>query len=147
MKKGFTLLELIVVIIILGVLATLALTQYGRTIERTRGAEARQILGSARKFAAGMYMDVGTITGLTDLQVGFGDEIDQAPDSAVGGCRPSHYFSYAITGNVDPAVTFTATRCDTGGKTPQGGPAADLILTLDANVRTGVDLWGGNGGY
>ncbi len=146
MKKGFTLLELIVVIIILGVLATLALTQYGRTIERTRGAEARQILGSARKFAAGMYMDIGTTTGLTNLQVGFGAGLDQAPD-AVGGCRPSHYFSYALTGNADPAVTLTATRCAAGGKTPQGGPAAGLTLTLDANVQTGIDLWGGTGSY
>lgn len=46
MKKGFTLLELIIVIIIIGILATLGLTQYARMVERGRGAEARQLLGN-----------------------------------------------------------------------------------------------------
>ena len=32
MKRGFTLLELVVVILIVGVLATLGFTQYGRMV-------------------------------------------------------------------------------------------------------------------
>jgi prepilin-type N-terminal cleavage/methylation domain-containing protein len=40
-KKGFTLLELIVVIVIIGVLATLGLTQYASMVERGRSAEAK----------------------------------------------------------------------------------------------------------
>lgn len=45
---GFTLVELVVVIIIMGILATLAVTQYGRTIERSRQAEAITNLGIIR---------------------------------------------------------------------------------------------------
>ena len=48
MKKGFTLLELIIVIIILGILATIGVSQYQGTIEKGREAEARSILGSMR---------------------------------------------------------------------------------------------------
>lgn len=142
MNKGFTLLELIVVIIILGVLATLGLTQYARTIERTRGAEARSVLGAARKFAMAAYMDNGTIATMTADQMGIGAGTDQAPTA----CRASHYFSYgtAVAAN---AVTITATRCAAGGKTPQGGAASGLTLTLASNVGTGVDAWGGTGAY
>jgi len=40
MKRGFTLLELIIVLIILGVLSTLGITQYGAMRERALGREA-----------------------------------------------------------------------------------------------------------
>lgn len=142
MKRGFTLLELIVVIIILGILATLGLTQYGRTIERSRGSEARAILGQIRKFAAAGYLENGTISGLTALQAGIGPGADQIPDT----CRVSHYFSYAVAG-ADPSVTITATRCGAGGKNPQGGPATGTTLILTSNLNTGVDSWTGTGGY
>lgn len=44
MKRGFTLLELIVVIIILGILASFAIPQLFRTIERARVGEALSII-------------------------------------------------------------------------------------------------------
>lgn len=142
MKRGFTLLEIIVVIIILGVLATLGLTQYGRTIERSRGAEAKAILGTVRKFAAAGRMDKGSVTGMALGDVGIGTSVDQAPSV----CAPSHYFSYDAT-FTDPSVTVTATRCAAGGKTPQGGAAAGNTVILITNVQTGVDQWTGNGNY
>jgi len=40
-RKGFTLLELIVVIIILGILASLGFSQYIKMVEKGRSAEAR----------------------------------------------------------------------------------------------------------
>ena len=48
MRKGFTLIELIVVIIIVGILASVGMTQYTKVVEKGRAAEARLILGSLR---------------------------------------------------------------------------------------------------
>ena len=49
MKKGFTLLELIIVIVIIGVLATAALGKYIQAVEKARAAEGKHILGIFRE--------------------------------------------------------------------------------------------------
>lgn len=43
MKKGFTLLELLVVVLIAGILASIALPQYQKAVERSRASEAMTI--------------------------------------------------------------------------------------------------------
>jgi len=143
MRKGFTLLELVVVIIIIGILATLGITQYARMIEKARGAEARAVAGIIRTLAAGYRMEQNTIVGVTAALLGIGTAADQNPST----CRASHYFAYTFAAATDPTITITATRCSGAnvGKPPQG-PAADT-LTLDSNLLTGADTWGGTGGY
>jgi type IV pilus assembly protein PilE len=144
MKKGFTLLELIVVIIILGVLATLGFQQYAAVIERSRGAEARAVFGAIRTLAIGFRLQNGVITAFTNAEAGIGAAADQIPSACVG----TNYFSYTVTSTVDPTLTLTATRClGAAGKQPGRQGAGPFTLTLTSNLTAGTDTWGGTGGY
>ncbi len=57
MIKGFTLLELIVVIIIIGVLASLAAPQYFKVTERARAAEGVSLLSLLRGSQIRYYVE------------------------------------------------------------------------------------------
>ena len=155
MKKGFTLLELIVVIIIIGILATLGFAQYARMIERSRGAEARQVIGSIRTAAAGLYMannnqlpnPVAPLTFHDLLAMGTTAGTISTSCAAAGANSTLYYFSYAFVRNNADQITLTANRCVGGlGKLPSG-TAPSLTAELVSNFTTGVDTWQGTGGY
>ena len=139
MKRGFTLIEIIVVIIIVGILAAVGITQYSKTVERGRAAEARTILGFTRKLAYEYYLANGTLTGITDADLSVGGASSPIPSS----CRSTHYFHYSIRGAVtDSVIEVGAWRCLTGGKTPQGDPSWTCIeLALKSDFSTGNDCW------
>ena len=131
MKKGFTLLELIVVIIIIGILATLGFTQYTKTIERARGTEAKMILGQLRSSQEAYYLEYNQYsTDITVLAV-----------NAPTACTTTHFFSYTAVGTTTAAGIGTALRCTTAGKTPQVG----TVYTVNVTWATGA--WGGTTGY
>lgn len=126
---GFTLLELVIVIIILGILATLGITQYTKMVEKGRSAEAKMVLGQIRSAEETYKLENGSYTGT------IGNLAVEAPTA----CTSTHYFSYSISGG-GAAFTATATRCTAGGKNPQATLA--YIITLDQNA-----IWSGTAGY
>ncbi|MFA5093461.1 MAG: prepilin-type N-terminal cleavage/methylation domain-containing protein [Candidatus Omnitrophota bacterium] len=125
MRQGFTLIELIVVIIIVGVLASVGMSQYTKVIEKGRAAEARLILGALRSAEVANYMESGAYVTLAGLGV-----------SAPAACATTHYFSYACT----TAGLCTATRCTAGGKTPNSTVSYNKTLTA-------AGVFGGTAGY
>lgn len=140
-KRGFTLLELMIVIIILGVLATTGIMSYQASIERSRGAEARTVIGALRTQCAALYMEGSNTTVCTAANLRIGTGASFVPSA----CTGTHYFSYAAAAAAPNGVTLTATRCTAGGKSPQAANANTLTLTTD--FSTGGDTWGGTGGY
>ena len=94
-KGGFTLLELLMVVIIIAILASLALPQYIKASEKARGTEALQLLGAVRT-AQTRYRaqsPVGNYTAaFADLDIGFpatsrywGAALTMSPTGPTGG--------------------------------------------------------------
>lgn len=98
-KKGFTLLEVLIVVIIIGVLASIALPQYTATIEKSKSAEAATNVGSLRTaLDRYWYQNGATVTTtISDL------DIDN-PNDVV-----NRLYNYAITANTSTATTRTYT--------------------------------------
>jgi len=66
MKTGFTLIELLVVVLIIGILAAIALPQYQKAVERSRTAEAVQMLGDMATAQSVYYMQHNAFAGGLD---------------------------------------------------------------------------------
>lgn len=113
-KKGFTLLELMIVVAIVAVLAALAYPSYNRYVERTRRAEGRELLMRVSAAQERFY------TNRNQYAANFGDLGMTNGDSENG------YYTVAITlGAGNQSYTLTAT--------PGGPQATDACAELTIN--------------
>ncbi len=115
-KRAFTLIELIIVIIILGILASVGFAQYIRQLERFRFGEAKANIGAMRKLVQGYYFDKGTLSTITGSDLNIGTDSADFPSA----CIPSQYFRYGVNYPAATLVYLYAYRCTSGGKVPQG---------------------------
>ena len=121
-KSGFTLLEIIIVIIIIGILASIALPKFFKTIEFSRGQEALANLGTIRQAMERCYLYTRTYTPCT----GFGN-LD-VPDPG-----PSSHWSYSMGALTATGYTLTAART-----TMDSGVTTDQIQIAQDGLKTGA---------
>lgn len=141
LNNGFTFVELLIAVIIIGILISLAIPNYARSVERAKCSQAIHVLKSMRSAALEYFNEIdhatmtqNTFTGVTvailELQVGANfDSIGSNPD-----------WAYTITTNTATRLVLQAERL--------GGPhqaAGNEILTLtDDTTNNTQELWGGS---
>lgn len=129
--KGFTLIELMIVVAVIGILAAIALPSYQFAVRRGNRGEAQAFMLDVAQREQQIYIDSRSYTAVAN-NAGFG---------GVGGIKmsvPQHVanfydFSVALGG---PPPTFTITAAPKGRQVPDG------TLTMDsAGTKTPADKW------
>lgn len=118
-RSGFTLLELIVTVIIIGIIASIALPRYLRVVEKGRSSEARNVLGQIRAAEEAYFFENNAYT----------SSVATLGLAVPTACNPIFYFRYSIAANAT-AFTATATRCTAGGKIPQAAGGIAYVINL-----------------
>lgn len=120
-QRAFTLLELLIVIIILGILASIAMPRYLSSIEKSRDAEAYVHLSTIRIAELDYYAEFHTYTNNFDLlNVDNPNNLEKPP---VG----TRLFDYSIEAEA-PTNTFTAIASRQAGDTQH-------TITIDHHGR------------
>jgi len=79
MKKGFTMLEILIVIIIIAILATFAIPQYLKASKRAIASEAVTTIGAIRGGLARYYQEFNALTStLDDLDIDNPNNVNNA---------------------------------------------------------------------
>ncbi len=118
-KKGFSLMEVMITVVIVGILAAIAIPSYTGYVTRTRRAEAVSALMAVALYEekamaeSGNYQTEDVLVGTYGLKPGSGGEY-----------TPSEYYDIDIDVTVDPD-TFLATAV---GKGAQNG---DVTLAIN----------------
>ena len=128
-KSGFTLLELLVVVIIVGILATIAIPAFLDAMENARSAEARSFLDTVKTAEEAYYQEHLIYTGT------FSDLVVDQPSAT----STKHYFKYTLASAGSTQFVGTATRKTTGdtGKSPNFSTAYTITLDQNGNLTGG----------
>lgn len=116
--KGFTLIELMVTVAIIGILASIALPAYTQYVQRGKIAEATATLSSLRVQMEQFYQDNRTYVG--------------------GPCAPAagstKYFAYACAAGQPTATTYNIVATGAAG---QGMPGYSYTID-ETNTKTSL---------
>ncbi|HID94425.1 MAG TPA: prepilin-type N-terminal cleavage/methylation domain-containing protein [Candidatus Latescibacteria bacterium] len=137
-RRGFTLIELMIVIIIVGILAAVAIPMYRGSTQRARASEAESALGTIRSALRVFYAEYGrypiatTSVDVTTLT----DSLDLDSDDLLGRYFDQDDYTYQSTADGD---SFTVTAIGARGtKTaPEADKVSGITRTIDQDGNIG----------
>ncbi len=105
-RKGFTLLELLVVVLLIGILGAIALPQYFNVLERQRAMEAMGILSAVEKAQVRYYaINDEYATDFSNIDFDLRTNKDASAENITGSSFQTDYFTYKLE-----STKITATR-------------------------------------
>ena len=132
-KSGFTLIEIMIVVIIIGVLASLALPKFFSTVEYSRSQEALSGIATVRGGLERYYVSKGnSYTGATTSNIDTGDPLKGQANA---------HFALTVGSTGTSGYTITATR-----NTVDGGVNTDTVVlqqTSSTIIRSGTTAFAG----
>lgn len=126
-QNGFTLVELMIVVIIVGVLAAVAIPMYTLATERAKGTEAVAALGTVRSALRNYYAEHGTFANVsfTDGALVTNGGVLEVLDSDLLG----RYFSTeCYTFNGVPGAATYSIECDGSASTASHASEVSSIV-------------------
>jgi len=144
MTRGFTLLELMIVVAVVSILAVVAYPSYLDSVRKARRADGQAAIASAQiaqqKLRSSCRFFAGTLGAANNC-----DATAAASTVRVSGASPDGWYNIALSNASGTGYTITATATGDQVNDEERGVTCTLVLTVDAanpnGVRTPADCW------
>jgi len=128
LQQGFTLIELMIVVAIIGILAAIAIPQYAEYTNRARVSEGLQLSAGAKTGVAEFYSS-NAVYPSSNAEAGLA-----APGDIVG----NNVTSVEVAGAGEITITYTGLSVSTCGA------GVLVVLVPDCETNPGSCTWSGN---
>lgn len=148
-RGGFTIVELLIVIVIIGILAAITTVAYNGVQNRARTAAAQALANQASKKVAAYYVSNGSYP--TDLSAAEINDVSNLQYSFDNNASPATYCLTATSGNVSYYLDSTQAAPQSGGCAGHGQNGVAAITNLFPNPNANASAsswsaWAGTGG-